>query len=416
MYSFDCYLALSLKTIITHFINNLLFLHPTLIDQPEIQMSKKIFIVDITDEKVPFFKLFFAQDEVEWVPVDQSNSYELAEVLHDKKVVDPIICINAHLKKIDTGNQEGGCLQCLKEIRLNENYKKEKSNIQNAFVLIYSFLNAEELIRIQTQNIFLFTPNTVFLHLPHDIIRGRKKNILQKVKQFQESDKSLTAWELRPYFKSDLQFKLNKNRHSYANLFGALMMVYISNWLCENKAGGQPLHLSVLNIALKEVLYIYSKKLNNLEFEDFQKVLVDEALADIQQQYHATSGNPTTPKIALIDDEGDQILMSKELLLNTKIGWKNIYQEVLNKHVIIDDLIHENGLDESAISNSIKNNDYKCILLDLQLHEKEEKGILNKTGFKWLKKWREEFPGLPIIITTMSLLATMLAILLLKLI
>lgn len=273
------------------------------------------------------------------------------------------VLINKNAKRIDYSG-----IELLKILRIKHRFLKP--------IIVYGFTALDDLLQNQPEHLILTAKANKYLQLP---ITN------QNIKQQAEILKPITEDSLVKSYKNVLSSDstIRDISHSFANEYGLELM-------CRAHQGvtNQILNISVDNegklkslMAKAEFLYDYEK---NKNLRDESKLLRNKLIKHIKTN---------ASKILCIDDQGTD-------------NWFSFYSNLLDDHNnnIFKGFTPKEDFDrvKKQIITCIKNFNPDVVLLDLRLYGDKEEGkrIQDISGYQVLKKIKEKYPALPIVITS----------------
>lgn len=348
----------------------------------------EIFAIDAEDSRV--VTNYLPKDNpypVHFFRIPKSNhetAFQIAKSINAKASKRPtLILLNIHINHFTFNDYFFG-IELLKEIRATAHYE-QPSKIQRLHVVLFSSFSLERLLKNLDAGFFLVvSPGTTLIKTPALPTTIDQLKILL--------DQKPKIRDLVPYFK--VGDTLVEKRHGHANWWAAMRLVANYNMLCPNHLYQKESQDFLKNRSpeIRDAQFIHSAHTVNedLKLRKINKINKKLELA----QNHLTKSN-AKKRIALIDDQADFI----DPRLN--IGWHFIYNLVLFGHQEgVFNILPQ--LSDDEILQKMEEN-FDCVLLDLMLEAADQNKNTEETrGAHLLRKIRNRFPMLPIIITTAS--------------
>lgn len=295
----------------------------------------------------------------------------------------------------------------LKEIRINPYLEGSKSKIRKSKIIIQTQVPPQLYFRQEPLFSLAFSPLV-------DVIETLEE-LPSLIKSSQQFLSEIELHKVRNYLPTPEAIDSLDNRHNHASVLGVFQLYRFARYFYEespelHKKYAEPKILPELGLSssIRDRLFIHRF---NLPKEKVNITEVKQLIDQIHSQL-ATKNN-TCRKIALIDDEANQLYHGAKLgaawcsALNTILFSENCVIDVL-KECDVDLNNRQNFVAKiSTVIEHIKSLDPVCILLDVRLLSKEiqlgeptEKA--GKSGLQLLAKLRTAFPALPVIMITSS--------------
>ena len=328
-----------------------------------------------------------------------------------------LILININLNTSNNHLQDCLGVKILKEIRLNTYFNEgnEYSVIWSNSVIMYSFIEPEDLLFLQADNRYIFSPNTAFLKLPEKI----DEDLISQLKDRRQS----APEAIKEYLQNELEVNLGDNRHGYANLYGACIMRHIALSLIGSSSLQEE---SVPSHKLREAMFLYVKRFGDLREQTYADSILK--ISDkIKDNLGYVKEDGFQSRIALIDDDAMHIKVV-DSSLKLQFGWKHIYDQMILREKkpgkepvvsILDKYFDKKFLRQLQNSTSknraignlvgkviegVQRKEYSCILLDIWLlgSSNFRDKIEDSIGALLLEQLRSRLPTFPVIVTTAS--------------
>lgn len=357
------------------------------------------------------------------IPLNDLSTFEqqeeLAIEINSKSNEGDTLLLFDDISEREENHLNNSIIEFIEFIRVSSHLNGGRKNEIQFYKIIYcSILPFEALLKLNPKALILMAPNIYAWTL--DAPFEKLKN------QIEAPLIHPTTQKLRPFTDYLVGIPIYSNhtgnRHREASklgvhiLFGFASIIHqeCQSLLSENalesyrtiltKISAFPIetvkHEQPDSLKIRTLLFALGRELNKM---DKVKEGIKYILFLQETIYKQLSKN----KIGLIEDEAQGLYLSKK-----NKGWLHAFQAILfdNKKDMVEDIIsccpnidHKRIEEDDFpdIIERIRHNDYSCILLDVQLNEKNRStGIENELGVKLLKKLRSEFPALPIIIIT----------------
>ncbi|MHB8336985.1 MAG: hypothetical protein ACYDEE_06190 [Ignavibacteriaceae bacterium] len=241
-------------------------------------------------------------------------------------------------------------------------------------VVMYSFQSNKDLLYYKPEHVIIDSEGCYYIRLPYDFTK------LKELKLADVRD----IIRLKKFVKH--YFNIEEHRHSEANWWGAYRLYNIYNKLFSDKFNIEIFENKKNTLSTIVAEFVYSKN--------------DEDLYNLKRQYlkniefYRNQIQKMNPVILYIDDKAE-------------FGWSIILKKLLkiekpqNFISIVPD--KKENLEQQIIS-TIQNYPPSVVLLDLRLFDEKDSysDILNYSGAKILKKIKEDYLYLPIIMFTAS--------------
>lgn len=295
----------------------------------------------------------------------------------------------------------------LKEIRINPYLKGAKSKIRKSKIIVQAQTHPQFYFRQEPLFSLAFSPLVEVVETLEEL-----PSLFKKDHPFLSEEE---LHQVRHYLPIPEAIDPLDNRHNHASVLGVFQLYRFARYFYEEspelqKIYNEPKILPELGLSssIRDRLFIHRF---NLPKEKVKITEVKQLIDQIHLQL-ATKNN-TSRKIALIDDEANQLYQGTKLgaawssALNTILFSKDCVVDVL-KDCDVDLNNHQNFVAKiSTIINHIKSIDPVCILLDVRLlsketHLEEPSKRVEKSGLQLLAKLRTVFPALPVIMITSS--------------
>lgn len=283
--------------------------------------------------------------------------------------------------------------EIIEAIRIHDSFGLQKSNIQNAPIIAYSWMPANILMRMRSDNSKLFSPGVEYLQLPFE------SDELFKAIDWARSNLFIEPKSYSRFFYGSGVFPVDSTRHSQANRFGIAILIHALKKIYSKIYPSGTLFnmmddtiIPPMGKDIAQLMYRFQRRLNDIDLNNEQ-----QNLELIRKNHEEIARNLSGKKIALIDDEATEVGGFKG------VGWKKALEHLLNRPDSIDDLFSLYGKNAQEIANYIKVNKYACVLLDVRFPgqaQKKNKNTKHTFGYKVLKALRKACPAIPVIIVT----------------
>lgn len=304
-----------------------------------------------------------------------------------------LLCINVDLACAGDGRQHQAGVEVLKFLRFEELFERVHNGIRDTHAVLYSFRTLEQLIRHRSSSHILCSEGVTFRRLPFDPALLRVQSLAARRAE---------PHELTRFVRGSLT--LPDERHSWANWYSAWQMLNIHRFGIDQQTGATDEFLfPVTEPNIRDALFVYGTPAGLRNHAGEIKRQIDGLRREISHNTVAPAGSRL--KVALLDDQAQQIDG------RTRFGWHEVYSRML-EGTEVTDVLKQLRLDHETFElNSLLNalqgfslDEYACVLLDLRL--RGERGLTTNaetlSGAVVLKWLRQEWPEVPVIITTAS--------------
>jgi len=301
-------------------------------------------------------------------------------------------------------------VRLIEEFRVNYSFTNSVNKLQKIPIIAISTLLLKSHIKEDLRNTILCAPGTLFGRSGKDSLYLELEKEHSEIENLPELD---ISW-LKPFLNPRIDFE-ESGRHNLANQFAAQNILNIHNTIN---------HDSTLAIFENPILRKLAFSLDyNPSFEQIlqnnyteskdDKLTLENAIKnsmkEVQKALHIKKVGKKQEGLyelfAVIDDQGHSIA-------NLEAGWTDVISKMIfGKKGYAVDILSEIGFTgekrnfdvlAKQIVQNVKKDNYRCILLDLNLTDNEQQETEKKTGAKLFKILKKEFPSLPIVIITAS--------------
>jgi len=284
-------------------------------------------------------------------------------------------------------------------------------------VILYSFQSNAELLKKKPEHLIINSEGCYSYQLPLEI---------EKIKQRIEvrSFRGVSNWEgLKKFLKP--AFDIEKFRHREANWWGVKCLWDVHTLIAQKKKEDFP-YPSKVQESLNEVNskvgeFIHETSENKIEAA--LRCNISRKISNEDKTYHKWINenrkllNQRSIKILHIDDQwadGWGEIFSKIIYLNSKpiptdkipqsYKFNDFFRSIKPSECSVEQL--EENFKNSVKQIKEKNFDYDLVLLDLRLlerdNQRDNEDVANLSGAIFLRLFREDFKGVPVLMTTAS--------------
>ncbi|NTW34015.1 MAG: response regulator, partial [Bacteroidetes bacterium] len=299
---------------------------------------------------------------------------------------DKIIAINIALitKETPLYQMQGG-VELLKYLRLSGCEKT---------CIMYSCQSIDELLQQKPQNIILLSKGVY-------VLNSTDFNKITLPKELEKADLSFD--HLSPYIRADFVMP-EQGRHDWANWWGAKIIydIYYALYNAENNYTNK-INDELKSIEVKKALYLFG---NNIE-KDIQKYL------EKKEVNNKTIRENISEKIKSLKKRKIKILFIDD---HIEDGWGDIFEKIITDNEVDYKEKNNNIIKISPIEGETKINIYNrieeyiddmdMVMLDLRIlpddNDRKSVDVKLMTGYWLLKKIREKYKSIPVLIITGS--------------
>lgn len=328
----------------------------------------------VVDNTEKFTKLLLNHKKSDYTFIS-SNEKELNELANEiiKKTGDKIIFINAELKN-NRADYNG--IELLKKLRI---IHKELSPI-----VLYGFSALNQILQNHPNHLILTSKGNKYIQLPTEV--DNFIALIDRIKPLSSIDELIENYKIA--VKAD--FDITEIDHSFANEYGLELMFRAHQGVVNKKlsiSNGKYQELKE-QMSKSDFLYSYTK---NQMFKSECQNLRTRVVNHI---------NITSKRIVCIDDQGND-------------GWFHFFKSLLSDNDAMTNFFPITPQNDEDINKAIKKSSEifinqisaiqpDLVLLDLRLYGDREKNkkIEDISGYIILKTIKDQFPALPIIVTS----------------
>lgn len=336
----------------------------------------------------------WSTDHVQFIPAGSREIGDLSSREIAKRVAeevgddDAVVFINVNLKSEGKSRQDQAGVEVLKFLRLTERFDERENEAQDTHCVMYSFQSIGQLLRKKPSSLIVCSDGVTFKRLPSEVSELDLGELAKEKASVDNLDKFLRG-----------EFRLPDERHSWANWWG-LKQLYDVHRL----VAGQP------NLDYPEPV---TNKMNELDAMVGRSIFGHDS-EEIREEFRELEERINDVRSRVLDKS----VVAIQIDDMWEEGWREVFEKMIHSHEKENNIYPVDG-DYSAVEQNLLVDDvYKkvrglikskevnvdVILLDLRLLDKDagQFSVKKLSGAKILNKLREEFKGIPVIVTTAS--------------